>query len=73
MIELIDDGTLDTVLRCTDCGQEYRGNYSEACGFTCTHGRAVEYCSECLENDYAEWVGNFIAEIGEAHFCGESE
>jgi hypothetical protein len=26
-IELTDDGTLDTVLRCTDCGAELRYNY----------------------------------------------
>ena len=27
MIELIDDGTLDTVLRCSECGEELRYNY----------------------------------------------
>lgn len=27
-IELTDDGTLDTVLRCTDCGEELRYNYT---------------------------------------------
>ena len=26
-IELTDDGTLDTVLRCSDCGEEMRYNY----------------------------------------------
>lgn len=26
-IELTDDGTMDTVLRCTDCGEEMRYNY----------------------------------------------
>ena len=27
MIELTDDGTLDTVLRCSICGEEMRYNY----------------------------------------------
>lgn len=27
MIELTDDGTLDTVLRCSVCGEEMRYNY----------------------------------------------
>ena len=26
-IELIDDGTLDTVLRCSECGEEMRYNF----------------------------------------------
>ncbi len=26
-IELSDDGTMDTVLRCTDCGEEFRFSY----------------------------------------------
>lgn len=26
-IELTDDGTLDTVLRCSECGEEFRFNY----------------------------------------------
>jgi len=28
MITLIDDGTLDTILKCTDCGEEFRFNFS---------------------------------------------
>jgi hypothetical protein len=27
MIQLTDDGTLDTVLRCSECGEEFRYNY----------------------------------------------
>lgn len=27
MIELTDDGTMDTVVRCSECGEEMRYNY----------------------------------------------
>lgn len=29
-IELTDDGTLDTVVRCTECGEEGRYNYDSS-------------------------------------------
>lgn len=32
IIELADDGTLDTVLRCTECGEEMRYNYDGETG-----------------------------------------
>jgi hypothetical protein len=69
-IELTDDGTLDTVLRCSDCGEEMRYNY-DPCG---TDERAKEIAAdlpdyppltdkqkedsvnETLYNEFIEWA-----------------
>ncbi len=45
-IELTDDGTMDTVLRCSECGEEMRYNY-DPCG---TEDRAKE-----IEADMPEY------------------
>lgn len=39
--ELIDDGTLNTVVRCSECGKEYRYNYQDSCD---------EFVAECIDD-----------------------
>ena len=51
--ELTDDGTMDTVLRCSDCGGEQR--------FT-------DYASD-EEGAYAEWVEECVAFAESDHEC----
>lgn len=66
-IELTDDGTLDTVLRCSECGEEFRGNF-DANG-------PNPFTKEPTEADarvaYDAWVADFIQEVTEEHTCGE--
>ena len=54
-IELGDDGTMDTVLVCTQCSEEFRGTYDGPGG----------------EVDYTAWVGEFIEEVAAEHVCDE--
>jgi hypothetical protein len=56
-IYLADDGTLDTVLRCADCGEEFRFNYANAA----TDGED--------EDDYEEWLDHIIRETADEHDC----
>ena len=61
-IKLSDDGTLDTVLVCKDCGEEFRFNY----------------CPDDLGNDneltwydeYKLFVRDSIREVEDEHECG---
>lgn len=58
-IELTDDGTLDTVLRCSECGEEFRGNFDPGIdedGYS-----------------YDDYVSEFIADVEMDHVCGEEE
>lgn len=66
-IVLSDDGTLDTVLRCMECGKEFRGtfdppSYSDDEGLDRLTGEA-----------YEEYVQYFIADVEEEHECGGSD
>ena len=65
MFELTDDGTLDTVVRCTECGQECRYNYdggdvSEDEGPD-SYDAFIEWCFEDA-NDSHDCVNNQIEE-----------
>lgn len=57
-IVLTNDGTMDTVLRCRDCGQELRYNYDR------TTGDAEQ------AETYDEFVKWAIEDAGTAHECG---
>jgi hypothetical protein len=54
-IYLTDDGTLDTVLACSDCREEFRSNYA----------------SGDWDDDYTydQFVDDFIEEINADHEC----
>lgn len=62
-IVLADDGTLDTVIQCLDCGEQFRFNFSpEDCG-PCNDIDAAE-CTH-----YDEFVADCISEIESEHEC----
>jgi hypothetical protein len=64
-IELTDDGTLDTVLRCTDCGQEMRYNFDGSdwadvgtgdmpCPAVGSEELYARFVAECIEDATAD-------------------
>lgn len=65
-IELTDDGTLDTVLRCSECGEEFRFNYEPS--VLSDEDSANRRQSADLE-DYNIWIDECIADVGEWHDC----
>lgn len=58
MIVLSDDGTMDTVVVCDECGQEYRGTYDG---------------DGDPETGYDDFVDYLINEVADEHICGEEE
>ena len=60
MIVLTDDGSLDTVLICTVCREEFRGNYHS-------------YFEDTEEYSYDNFIDWFIEEITAEHECEVSE
>lgn len=83
-IELTDDGTMDTVLRCSECGEEFRFTH-DGLGIEdeddriaalldanpgMTEARATDLLGEVL---YEEWVDSCIAEIESEHECPQDE
>jgi hypothetical protein len=74
-IELIDDGTLDTVLRCSECNEEMRYStpmdaYDETDG-PCEHGvkSGGDGCSDCRD----AWIAELITECSDEHVCAVDE
>ena len=65
-IELSNDGTLDTVLRCSECGQEFRGNYGAACRYPDESATDAERFA-----DYDAFVESFIEDVADKHECNE--
>jgi len=59
-ISLIDDGTLDTVLRCDKCGEEFRFNYE--CIEADPNGT-----QEAWEEEYRAWVARIQEETANEH------
>lgn len=60
-IELSDDGTLDTVLRCDECGEEFR--------FTYAADTLDPPADEDDERMYAAWIEDCITEVEAEHRC----
>ena len=60
VIKLGDDGTMDTVIVCTECGEEFRFMY---------HSSFEEVRSEVLA--YNNFVNDCITEVDEDHECEE--
>ena len=48
-IELSDDGTMDTVLRCNECGEEMRYNWVEA-GHECVRNADTSTANNAKED-----------------------
>lgn len=80
-IELTDDGTMDTVLRCSDCGAEMRYNYSdtenneraadltEEIRRTNAHWTARQVENAVNENLYNEFIAWAIEDATAEHEC----
>lgn len=66
MILLTDDGTMDTVLECGDCGEEFRGNYFPDDWSGIPDDEPTEAEAEC---DYEYWVREFIDDTELEHDC----
>ena len=66
MILLTDDGTMDTVLVCDGCREEFRGTY--AAGYF-SDGTAVDI--EETEDDYEFYVNWFMEDVEAEHECEE--
>ena len=63
-IELTDDGTLDTVLRCTECGEEMRYTYD---------GEPAGQHSEDSGDGYDAFVAWAIEDAESEHVCASDE
>lgn len=63
MFVLIDDGTLDTVVKCDACGEEIRFNYAEAC------------CLPPIAKppSYKAFVAECCIDAEEDHLCSHDE
>lgn len=61
---LIDDGTLDTVIRC-ECGQEHRFNYEPADN--------TDTDNDETTTGYEDFVADCIAEVADSCECHETE
>lgn len=77
-ITLSDDGTLDTVLRCDECGEEFRFNWdgcepdedriTQIMEGTSAYSRALAEEADANEQ-YQSWVEDCIAEVESEHEC----
>ena len=64
-IELTDDGTLDTVLRCSECGGEIRYNFGASSEFA-----DDDQSNESAYNDFVKWA---IEDAESEHECPKQE
>lgn len=63
-IALSDDGTLDTVVRCTECGREFRGNFEPGPEFP---------AEDAAEDAYDTYVEEFLTEVSDEHECDKDD
>lgn len=60
-IRLVDDGTLDTVLRCSQCNEWFRYNYDPC-------GSDFDQAEEGAYDAFVEWA---LDDVEMEHVCGE--
>lgn len=65
-IELGDDGTMDTVIYCTECGHEFRFNYDPQ------YQRDDEPTEQEAATAYSMWIDECIEQVKAEHKCGPS-
>src|SRR6185312_3252520 len=63
-MQLTDDGTMDTVIRCSDCGEEFRFNYDPEMG--------REYETDDADDNYDSFVAQCIEDATSDHDCVRS-
>ena len=66
MIRLTDDGTMDTVIECSDCGEEFRGNYDPWGPDMVDEDEPTAAEAECAYEDFTK---DFIDEVEMEHDC----
>lgn len=66
-IYLIDDGTFDTVLRCSECGEEMRYNYDG--GMSAGDDDDQSTREQDALADYDAWVDGIIEDATNEHQC----
>lgn len=64
-ITLSDDGTMDTVLTCRDCGEDFRYNYDPATVEFSSENPSDEECEQAYE-EFVEWA---IEDAESEHEC----
>lgn len=67
-IVLSDNGTLDTVLRCEDCGEEFRYNYEV--GAPPTDAQEAGCAPEDTYDDFVQWA---IEDAESEHECSADD
>ena len=66
-IQLGDDGTLDTVVFCTECGEEFRGTWEE---FRGTWEDGDDSFPDRFDTDgRQDFIGWLIADVTAEHEC----
>ena len=58
-ILLGNDGSMDTVVFCSECGREYRGTWMPD--------------SDDTDDTYDAYVEWFMDDVGTSHICGEDD
>lgn len=64
-IEETDDGTMDTVVRCDICGEEFRFNYDPSMDDAEIDADDEQACMEA----YDAWIDGCIEEMEVEHDC----
>lgn len=64
--ELTDDGTMDTVVRCSECGEELRYNFDPALAET-DDGEVLDEIDPAIA--YSRWVDSIIEDAESDHEC----
>ena len=66
-IQLGDDGTLDTVVFCTECGEEFRGTWDDGVAFAkMTDDSLPDRFDTDGRQDFIGWL---IADVTAEHEC----
>lgn len=72
MIRLGDDGTMDTVLVCSECGKEMRYIYDPSADFEVNSDpNDSEPSEQNLKAAYDAWLEWVIEDATDSHVCGE--
>ena len=67
LIVLGDDGTMDTVVYCTKCGQEFRGNWDGGGTDDGLPHRSLD--DDSYDDSYDDYVDWLIADVTAEHEC----
>ena len=66
-IRLTDDGTLDTVFECSECGEEMRYNFANS--YPSSDGPSEYTRNPMTEVLYQDWIDQIIEDETQKHDC----